>query len=179
MTVVASGADWLETERLVLRAYRSEDFDDVAALAARRETFEYSDRGPMSAEEAWSRLLRQIGHWTVFGYGFFTVRDKASGLFLGETGLGHFKRELGPAFDRYPEGGWTVAPPEHGRGYATEAAAGALAWMEQRFAMERSVCLVHVANAPSIRVAEKLGFRRFGECVYKGYAALQFERSGA
>src|SRR3546814_2786705 len=43
-------------------------------------------RQPLSPEDAWNRLLRYAGHWTLLGYGIFAVVEKASGRFIGEIG---------------------------------------------------------------------------------------------
>lgn len=67
-------------------------------------------------------------------------------------------------------------PSAQGRGYATEAAGAVLRWMEEHSDSARLVCLIHTSNAPSLRVAEKLGFKSRGACVYKGYPAVRFER---
>lgn len=171
-----SGETWIETDRLVLRRYEASHFPDVAELTSLPETFRYSERGPMSSDEAWSRLLRHIGHWTAMGFGFFAIEEKLSGRFIGEAGLNDFRRGLGSGFDGVPEIGWTMTPSAQGRGYATEAAQAALMWMEQRFEAACVVCLIHTSNAPSLRVAEKLGFTSQGRCVYKGYPAFQLER---
>ena len=45
----------IETERLVLRVLGLEDFDDYAAVSADPATFRFSERGPMSSDEAWTR----------------------------------------------------------------------------------------------------------------------------
>ena len=171
-----SGETWIETDRLLLRRYEAKHSDDVAELSSLPETFRYSERGPMSSDEAWSRLLRHIGHWTVMGFGFFAVEEKSSGRFLGEAGLNDFRRGLGPDFDGIPEIGWTITPSAQGHGYATEAAEAVLTWMEERFDATRVVCLIHTSNAASLRVADKLGFVRRSECVYKGYPAIRLER---
>ena len=165
-----------ETPRLVLRRHAAADFPAYLEMCADPAMSRYSGRNPSGSEEAWMRLLRQAGHWSLLGYGFVAVEEKGSGRFVGEAGLGDFKRRLGPAFDDSPEAGWAIAPWAHGRGYATEAAAAALEWIEHAFAIERTVCLIHAENAASIRVAEKLGYAPFGECTYRGYSAITFER---
>ena len=167
----------VETDRLVLRVLTLGDFDDYFGVCADPRTFRFSERsGGMTADEAWSRLLRQVGHWTLLGHGFFAIEEKASGRFAGEAGLGDFKRGLGPAFDGVPEAGWTIAGWAQGQGYATEAVSAALAWMEARFGTERTVCLVHVENSVSLHLAAKLGYVPFGTCEYRGYPALIHER---
>lgn len=97
-----SGETWIETDRLVLRPYEARHSADVAELTSLPETFRYSEREPMSSDEARSRLLRHIGHWTVMGFGFFAIEEKLSGRFLGEAGLNDFRRGLGSGFDGVP-----------------------------------------------------------------------------
>lgn len=168
----------LETDRLVLRPPRAEDFEPYFEMCADPETFRHSERGPMSSDEAWSRLLRHAGHWSLLGHGLFTLIDKDSGRFAGEAGLGDFRRALGAGYDDCPEAGWAVAPWARGRGLATEAMRAALGWIEDVLGQGRSVCMIHVDNRASIRVAEKLGYRHYGEQLYRGYRALMFERAG-
>jgi RimJ/RimL family protein N-acetyltransferase len=166
----------LETERLILRPFTADLFEAYSTLLADPEIFRFSERGPMSSDEAWSRLLRQIGHWAVNGHGLFAVHDKESGHFIGEAGVGDFRRNLGPAFDSQSESSWTIARTAQGCGLATEAISAALDWMERAFGRRRTVCLIHQDNLASIRVAHKLGFTAFAECSYRGYPATLFER---
>jgi RimJ/RimL family protein N-acetyltransferase len=166
----------IETERLVLRVLEHKDFEDYAAMMAEAGSFRFSERGPMGRDEAWTRLLRHVGHWAVLGWGLFAVEDKATGRFVGEVGLGDFRRCLATPYDSAPEAGWTIAPEWQGRGYATEAMQAALAWIRERLGAERTVCLIHADNAASLRVAAKLGFRTFAHCRYRGYDALLLER---
>jgi RimJ/RimL family protein N-acetyltransferase len=166
----------VETPRLVLRRYRERDFQDHQAMTADPGMFRYADRGPLTSDEAWWRLLRHAGHWSLLGYGVFVVEEKGSGRFVGEAGLSQFRRGLGERFDSRPEITWSIIPERQGRGYASEAAEAALAWRERRHA-EPTVCMIHVDNAPSLRVAEKLGYESFAQIEYKGYPALLFERT--
>ena len=166
----------IETPRLVLRRYEEGDFDAFYRMASDRGMFRYSERGPMTSDEVWTRLLRHAGHWSLLGYGVFAVEEKATGRYAGEAGLGQFRRGLGEPFDSCPEISWSIAPDLQGQGYAQEAAAAALRW----FALREpgpTVCMIHHANAPSLRVAAKLGYRQYASLDYKGYPALLFERS--
>lgn len=169
----------IESERLVLRVITTEDFDDYRAMTADPETFRFSERGPMRSEESWSRLLRQVGHWALLGYGLFVLEEKKSGRFVGEAGFGDFRRDLGPNFDESPEATWSLAAWARGQGFATEAAAAALSWMEETFAVRRTVCLIHADNEPSLRVAQRLGYSAFERRTYRGYPALLHERVSA
>ena len=166
----------LETARLVLRGYRADDAHDHAELMRAPESFLYSSRSPLDESEAWTRLLRHVGHWAATGWGMFAIEEKESGHTVGQAGFEDFHRGLGSRFDRVPEASWTIASWAWRRGYATEAAAAILAWMEERFATDRTVCVIHAGNIASLRVAEKLGYRSFAARPYRGYPAFLLER---
>ena len=61
---------------------------------------------PFTREEVWARILRYVGHWTLMGFGFWAIEEKATGDFIGEVGLADFQRDLDPpwATDRKPAG---------------------------------------------------------------------------
>jgi RimJ/RimL family protein N-acetyltransferase len=171
-----SGEAVAETRRLVLRRFAPSDFASYFAMSADPDMARFAGRAPAGHDEAWMRLLRHTGHWQLFGYGFLAIEEKATGCLVGEAGLADFKRGLGAGFDGVPEAGWAIAPWAQGHGYATEAAAAALAWTEASHNLRRSVCVIHGENRASLRVAEKLGYRPLGACTYRGYEALTFER---
>jgi RimJ/RimL family protein N-acetyltransferase len=151
----------IETERLSLTKPTLADFDDSYAMSSDAAVAEFIGGKPASREDARNKLLRNIGHWASYGYGIFTVREKADGAFVGEVRLAHFSRSLGEAFDPFPEAAWVLATSAHGKGYATEAVAAAHIWMDQNRKPQRTVCIIHPDNRASIRVAEKLGLHRF------------------
>ena len=168
--------DRVETARLILRPYEERDFDALRALSSHPDTFRFSERGPMTGDEAWSRLLRHVGHWALAGYGVFALEDKETGRFVGEAGLCDFRRGLGPRFDGVPEMTWSITAELQGRGLAPEAAGAALRWTEARVPARRTVCLIHEENLASLRVAEKIGYRPFERGSYKGYGSVLLER---
>ena len=96
-------------------------------------------------------------------------------VLLEESGtLRDFKRDLEPSFRGLPEMGWIFSPSVHGKGYASEAVRAALEWGKPRFAPKKPVCLIAPENAPSIRLAERHGFREFQRSTYKGLPAILF-----
>ncbi len=166
----------LATARLVLRLYRESDFEALHAMSADPAMWTYSERGPMSPEEAWTRMLRHAGHWALAGYGLFALENVETGEFVGEAGCSGFRRQLGPDFDPWPEISWAIRPALQGRGYAVEAAQASLDWIDGTLAPERTVCLIHRENLPSLRVAEKLGYTAMRSVDYRGYPALLMSR---
>jgi RimJ/RimL family protein N-acetyltransferase len=172
---MTASAPTLETERLTLRGYRVEDLDEALAMWSDPQVMRYLGAKPATREEVWARLLRYIGHWAVAGYGFWQVRERATGRFVGDCGLADFKRDLAISFDGAPEAGWVLATWAHGRGYATEAMTAVHAWSAA--AHPRTVCLVDPANVGSLRVAAKCGYRELTRADYKGTEVFVLERT--
>lgn len=168
-------APTIETERLILRGYRLEDFPHVAAAWADPEVVRYIGR-PSSEEESWSRFLRNSALWSMLGYGYWAATEKDTGRFIGDVGFADFRREIEPSLKGVPEIGWVLARWSHGRGYATEAAQGALRWLTSALGPQRTVCIINDGNRASLRVAEKCGYREFARTEYKGSSVVMFER---
>ncbi len=164
----------LVSERLVLRPHQLADLDECAAMWADPVVTKHIAAGaPFSSSEVWARLLRYAGHWSLKGFGFYAVRERATGSFVGDVGLMDFHREIEPALEA-PECGWVLASAAHGKGYATEAVGAVLAWADGRFA--RTTCIIEPGNDASIRVAAKVGFHEIGSALLGGKSVRVFER---
>jgi RimJ/RimL family protein N-acetyltransferase len=61
--------------------------------------------------------------------------------------------------------GWTVFPDHRRQGYATETARRMMDWAREEHGVRRFISSTTPENAPSLRVHEKLGFRRTGQVV--------------
>ena len=170
------GVPVLETERLILRGRSMADFPAYAAMWAEPAVTRHITGRPLNAEEAWTKFTRMSGFWALLGYGFWLVEEKASGLLIGEAGVGDFRREIVPPLAGKPEFGWVFAGAAQGKGYATEAARAGLSWAEAKFPGATMCCLINEDNAASVRVAEKLGFREAARAAYLGSAVIVFER---
>lgn len=157
MMTTFTTAPTLTTERLILDAHRLEDFDALAAMWADPVVVRYIGGTPRGQEDSWGRLLRYIGHWQLLGYGYWAVREKASGNYIGGIGFADFHREIQPVLD-VPEMGWTLIASAHGKGYATEALNAALLWAKDRFPQGKTVCIISPENRASLGLAKKVGF---------------------
>lgn len=167
----------IETDRLILRPHAPEDFDSMFEINNDAEVMQFITHGaPATRQDVWTKLLRNIGHWSAFGYGLFAVLEKSSGRYVGDTGLADFHRDLGEDFDPFPEASWVYARHAHGKGYAAEAAHAAHGWFLAKHGNMRTVCIISPGNAGSIGVARKLGYAPFAEMQYKGDAVIKFER---
>ena len=167
----------LHTERLSLRPPMLNDFEDSAAMWGDQAIVRHIGGRPFTREDSWLRLLRHVGHWQLFGFGFWVVRERKGGAFVGEVGLGDFRRETIPRFHGDPEIGWVLAQSAHGKGYATEAAQSALEWMRVQHRTPRVVCMIEPENVASARVAAKCGFHEFARTTYKNSGVLLLEKT--
>jgi RimJ/RimL family protein N-acetyltransferase len=166
----------IETERLILRPERLEDFDVYAAMWADPVVTRYTGGVPGTREDCWTRFLRGFGMWEQMGFGFFAIEDKATGVFLGEAGFQERKRDIVPSMEGTLETGWALVPSAHGKGLATEAVRAVLGWADAAHPGRRFTALIDAANNGSMRVAEKSGFRWFADTTYHGMAAVLYER---
>ena len=95
----------LETDRLILRGFRLDDFDALIAMWALPETVRYIGGVPQTREQTWMRLLRHIGMWNAMQFGFWAVTDKASGDVIGQAGFHEMRRDLTPSIENTLEAG--------------------------------------------------------------------------
>lgn len=166
----------IDTERLVLRPHTAQDTDHVFQLATDPAVLQFVRGTPASREEAWHRLLRYAGHWSLFGFGIFAVFERATGEFIGEVGLAHFQRGLGDDFDGTPEAAWLFKGSSHGKGLALEAMTAVLNWFDEQGFSSRNVCIIDPRNTASIKLAAKLGFKHYDKACYKDKDVNKYER---
>jgi [ribosomal protein S5]-alanine N-acetyltransferase len=95
----------------------------------------------------WARLSYREN-----GFGLWAVVRRSDGRFLGDCGP-----MLQPVEDQViPEVGYHIVPSEQGRGYATEAARAAIAWVFANTHFGTVCSVVSPENAPSRAVAAKV-----------------------
>lgn len=166
----------LTTERLLLRGHRLDDFDEFLGLWKHKDLVRFIGGELPTREQVWARLLRYGGLWHHLGFGFFAVQERESGKLIGEVGFLDLHRDEIPSTEGTLEAGWGITPPMQGKGYATEAMSAAISWADKQFAGRRMTCMVDLENKPSLRIAEKIGFRRIGDVTYKDKPNAMFER---
>ena len=140
----------LQTERLILREWRADDFEAVAQFYADAEVMKFLG-GVMERPDAWRALAGSIGHWGLRGYGTWAVERKSDGALVGRVGLIH------PEGWPQVEVGWTLGRPFWGQGYASEAAAAALDYAFLTQPVDRMISCIDPENTPSQAVAARIG----------------------
>jgi len=107
--------------------------------------------GVQGPHGAWRNLAMMTGAWELDGFAMFSVVEKASGRWIGRVG------PWWPPSWPDPEIGWGLVPAVWSRGYATEAARASIAWARDRLGWRHVIHLIHPDNAPSMRLARRLG----------------------
>lgn len=150
----------IETERLLLRPLAPEDAEPHITMMqdpAVAETLGPGGR-PLPRPDLWRQFASYLGHWSIRGYGWFSVEDKATGEWLGR---------VGPWMpDGWPglECGWTIRSNAWGKGYAPEAAIASIKWTFTRFPdLSRIISVIDPSNTKSQAVAAKIGEKNSGE----------------
>lgn len=140
------------TQRLVFREMTTDDLDNMAALLGNHEVMRHYPH-PYGRDEtlAWiewnQRLYREEG------FGLWLVTLLATGEFVGDCGL--TPQVVDGTIDI--EVGYHVRADLQGHGYATEAAAACRDYARDVLGLKRLVAIIVPDNAPSRRVAEKIG----------------------
>jgi len=147
----------LLTERLELSMPTAADVAAMGAIVAHEETARHL--GPRSdPADHFVRFCRNAGSWLLYGYGGFMVRLRGEAEVIGNCGVFHSWRGLGEDFDDAPEAGWILRHDQVGRGIGHEAMRAVLDWFDRAQGPRRAVCMIGIDNAPSLRLAGKLGF---------------------
>jgi RimJ/RimL family protein N-acetyltransferase len=147
----------IETPRLLLRPWREADAEAFAAMFDDPKVMEFLM--PQTDREAIEAMVGRIRmHFDRHGYGWWAAELKATGAFIGFTGLVHipFEAHFTPAV----EVGWRLASAHWVKGYATEGARASLEVAFTRLGMSEIVSITVAANARSRRVMERIGRTR-------------------
>jgi RimJ/RimL family protein N-acetyltransferase len=166
----------LESERLMLRHFEPEDLDPLAALYGDPEIRRYYPDGVRTLEETREEIeWFRNGHPDRPELGLWATIHKPTARLVGRCGLlpwtldGKDEVEVAYLIDKKL---W-------GQGLATEAAATIARHAHERLGLSRLVCLILPGNAPSRRVAEKIGMRPERRLAVEHGHALLYARSAS
>ena len=145
----------LETERLLLRQFSTDDADFILRLLNEPSFIQnIGDRGVRTLEDARSYILRvPISSYEKNGFGLYLVILKQTSASIGMCGL--IKRDVLEDVDI----GYAFLPEYWSKGYAVEAALAVKKYARDGIGLRRLVAITDPENQASIRLLEKLGLR--------------------
>jgi ribosomal-protein-alanine N-acetyltransferase len=156
----------IATERLVLRPPRTSDVKAIA-LSMKQNADHLAPWSPEGSYGPNARTPRAIAEkiveqrklWKLDrGYAFLVFTKNDEKTVIGRVQLNGIMRGV---FQNAYLGYW-MAKTLEGRGLMTEAVGGAIGWAFEALRLHRVQAAVIPHNGRSIRVLEKLGFRREG-----------------
>jgi ribosomal-protein-alanine N-acetyltransferase len=145
--------DTLETERLVGRRVRPDDFDLMRRIL-QDPLVAATLGGVRSDEEVRDFLARNLKQWDQHGYGRWMWHSKKDGGFVGRGGLLNIELEGREQI----EVGYAIVPEFWNQGLATEIARESIRIALEELDMPILVCFTMPTNLASRRVMEKAGF---------------------
>ena len=142
----------IECERFYLREYQESDYADLSEIYQDPINMQYFG-APYS-----DQMMRRLLDWTFtnykkYGFGFWAIIDKSSGVFIGDCGL---SMQLIDG-EWLPEIGYHLKRKYHHLGYASEAANLVKEYIFKNYAFEALYGYTTIDNVPSINVMKKNG----------------------
>ena len=144
----------LRTERLLLRRWRAGDRAPFAALNADPEVMRHFPR-PLTRQESDRLAASADAAIAIQGWGLWALEERASGRFLGFTGLA--RPQLEAPFMPAVEVGWRLDRAAWGCGFATEAAGAAVTFAFDELGLDEVVSFTAAPNDRSRAVMRRLG----------------------
>jgi RimJ/RimL family protein N-acetyltransferase len=142
----------LETQRLILRPTRLEDFEPWAEMMSDELTARYIG-GVQPPSTAWRSVMSMAGAWQLTGVAMFSVIEKQTGRWVGR--LGPWRPHGWPG----NEVGWSLTRAAWGKGYATEGASAAMDYAFDVLGWDDVIHCIDPGNEGSRKVAQRLGSR--------------------
>ncbi|WP_416904108.1 GNAT family N-acetyltransferase [Micromonospora echinospora] len=157
----------LETDRLLLRPFRTDDVDALHDLRTCEDVLRYLYWPPATIEQTRHVIAQRLSMNTLSGENdslVLAVEERSTGRMIGEVDLRWLSVE-----HRQGEVGAILHPRAQGRGFATETVSALLDLAFTRLGLKRVTAQTNAHNAASIRALHRLGMRQEGhlrQCVH-------------
>ena len=148
------------TERLFIRPVQLTDAEALFGFRSDPECAEFMSSIPLSVAEMRERIQKTASEINQSGTWFqFVIFEKDERIVVGDIGL-HFLAS--DTQNKQVEVGYILHKKYWGKGYATEALMPIIDYLVYTLDKHRLVANIDPSNYPSIRLVEKLGFRKEG-----------------
>ncbi|MEP6900148.1 MAG: GNAT family N-acetyltransferase [Actinomycetota bacterium] len=160
----------IETERLLLRTYKSDEMERVYELSSDRDvTRHFPPYFKLDKEDVLASLPRRLYRWKTQGFGQLGVFDKYSENLIGYSGFQYLDNtEIVEIYYGFFKMHW-------GKGFATEAARALLRFGFEQVKLSRIAAVTHPENIQSQKVLQKIGFKNGKLTEFYNVKAVYFE----
>jgi RimJ/RimL family protein N-acetyltransferase len=155
----------LETARLLIRHFRSDDLPQYAPIAQDPDVMRFLG-GPQSQEEVIAYVEEMIAHAASSGLGRYAVELKQNRCLIGFCGF----RPAGDFIDL----GYRFARHTWGQGIGLEAARAVRNYGLESLNMKNMEAGASVDNVASIKILDRLGFKHREEVMFNDHPSIRF-----
>lgn len=147
----------IETERLLLRPWRTADLAPWTTINADPEVRRYYWPPLLTRDETDEIIASAERELAEHGFGFVAVERTADAALVGGIGFSIAGDEVPGG--QHVEIGWIFGRTYWGQGLAFEAAGASLSWARRHVPAPEIIGYTSAVNTPSRRLMEKLGMR--------------------
>ncbi|MGN0402595.1 MAG: GNAT family N-acetyltransferase [Acetatifactor sp.] len=151
------GLPWnvLETERCLIRETVPEDVEDFFLIYSEPSITRFMEDLYPDKEQEKAYIREYIEKiYGFYGFGVWTVVEKASGDIIGRAGFSYREGSV------TPELGFIIGVPWQRKGYAGEVCSAILQYGWEELGFREVQALVEPGNEASLRLCDRLGFCR-------------------
>ncbi|MFZ0297777.1 MAG: GNAT family N-acetyltransferase [Candidatus Sulfotelmatobacter sp.] len=160
----------LETPRLILREFSTDDVDALERVLSDPETMRFYP-APLDRAGVEKWIVRNCRRYAQDGHGLWAMVLKTNGELIGDCGLTVQPVDTTDEI----EIGYHVRRDYWGQGLATETARACRDYGFARLPVDHIISLIRPENLPSRRVAEKNGMTIWKEVMRKGIPHLVYK----
>ena len=165
----------IETDRLLLRTFTSDDAQLIYDLNGDTEVIKYT-QDPVNDIDQAKQILEQviIPQYILYNHGRWAVHTKNDLEFIGWCGL-KFVPRITNKYRHEIDLGYRFIKKAWGKGYATEAAYSSIQYGFEKIGLQRIVARAEIDNIGSWKVLEKCGMTYIGDEKVDGYPVKTYE----
>jgi RimJ/RimL family protein N-acetyltransferase len=152
----------LETERLILRPFREDDWASLHEYFSDETCMRYTNGHPFTKDESRLKLKNLMDHWDIHKYGSYALEEKESKKLVGIAGLDY------PPDWPEPEIQWGLLQKFWGKGYASEEVREIKKMTAHYLPQLSLISLIHPHNTNSANLAKAVGAKYEKEYAFRG-----------
>lgn len=150
----------IEPERLRLRELRNSDLEGMYELDSNPNVHKYLGNKPIKTKAEAQKILDSvIQQYTERGIGRFAVIEKASGDFIGWSGLRLNTEYNMNGFTKYYDVGYRLIERFWGKGYATESGKASVDYAFNTMKLPELYATTEISNQASHYALLKIGLQ--------------------